>query len=449
MRFIFLFLFGLSVALVPVVLTEAQLTDADKEKRTSEINKEIAELQGKIAELEAELAKLQPIVVAHAANELIPVQSPRMDDWPMRGYDAGNTFCNRHEKTLAPPLVKAWDVSFGGHLEGVAVSSGIVLVSGSQGMDRKHKVFALDAENGRRLWTFTLPGGGGGAMGTSPACFGDLAFFGGQGDKNVYAVHLRTGEVRWQNGEIRSMYDASPKIAEGILYINSNQSGLWAFDPKTGTEKWRNKGCQSDIAVKGGNLLRPGGAYGGGLLALDAHSGAQSWYHTEGSTSFRVAASDDLTYVAYAGETPVEVVVGENFKRFKYDRIAAFGTRDGNKVWETVLKEDVHYSGLLLLGDFLYVAVRGGNIYCLDARTGKIRTQRRFIDGWGRLIATSNVIFATSKQGVVALAPNTLETLWATPTSGFPHLAVANGRLFVATGPKIVAFANGKRDSGE
>jgi hypothetical protein len=31
------------------------------------------------------------------------------------------------------------------------------------------------------------------------------------------------------------------------------------------------------------------------------------------------------------------------------------------------------------------------------------------------LIAGSNVIFASSKEGAVALAPNTLETLWTTP----------------------------------
>lgn len=388
-------------------------------------------------------------VVLHVSEELIPQQQPRSDDWPMHGYDAGNTFCNLHEKRLAPPFEKVWDVTLDGYLDGVVVSSGVLLAAGGEGRDRKHKVFALDARNGRHLWTFTLPGGGGGSIGMSPACFDDLAFFGGQNDENVYAVCLRTGELRWQHGEIKSMYDASPRVAEGVLYINSNQSGLWAFDSKTGTEKWRNKGCQADIAVKAGRLLRPGGAYGGTLIAFDADTGAQSWHHPEGSTSFRLIATDDLAFVTYARATPTELTADKNFQQFKYDRIAAFKTRDGKKVWETVLKEDAHYSGLLLIGDSLYAATRAGSLYYLDAQTGKIRKERRFVDGWGRLIATSNVIFATSKQGVEAIATNSLETLWATPMPGFQHLAVANGRLYVAAGSRIVAFTNDKRDDSE
>jgi hypothetical protein len=62
------------------------------------------------------------------------------------------------------------------------------------------------------------------------------------------------------------------------------------------------------------------------------------------------------------------------------------------------------------------------------------------------LIAGSNMIFASSKEGAVALAPNTLETLWTTPMSGLQPMAVANGRFYAAAGAKIVAFGNGTRE---
>src|SRR5438874_11881596 len=87
---------------------------------------------------------VRPVEV-HVADDLIPRQQPRSDDWPMNGYDAGNTFCNRHEKTLAPPLEKVWEAALGGHVEGVAVSSGILLAAG---VDGQHKVRGLDAQNG-------------------------------------------------------------------------------------------------------------------------------------------------------------------------------------------------------------------------------------------------------------------------------------------------------------
>jgi outer membrane protein assembly factor BamB len=383
-------------------------------------------------------------VVVHVPGELVPRSPPRPDDWPMGGWDAGNTFCNQHEKTLAPPLVKVWECTLPGTLDSVVVNSGIVL-AGGMGTDQKNKVFAVDAQNGRHLWTFTLPGGGGGAMVVSPACHGDLAFFGGQGDDNVYAIYLRTGELRWQHRDIRNMYSNSPKVAEGVLYVNSNTSGLWALDPQTGKEKWKesNAGRQSAIAVKAGCLLRAGGAYGGALAAFDARTGEQRW-HTEGFTSYEVCAREDLVFVTYAGETPAEVTVGKEHKRFKHDRIAAFASRDGMKVWETTLKEDAHYGGLLLTGDSLYATTRAGRMYCLDPQTGKIRKERPLRAAWGRMIATSNLIFATTREGTCALAPNTLETLWETSVTG--DLVAANGRLYVVSGPRIVAFANRKKD---
>ncbi len=361
----------------------------------------------------------------------------------MNGYDAGNTYCNRHEKKLGLPLEKAWEATVGGYVDGLVVSSDIVVVTGADG---SHKARGLDAKTGRELWTFTLPGGGGGAMGMVPACFGDLVFVGGQSDPNVYAVDLRTGKLRWQHGEIKSMYDSATKVVGGVLYINSSQSGLWALDPKAGTEKWHDQkpGWQADFAIAGGRLLRPGGVYGGPLVAFDPGSGAESWRRTDGSTSARLTANDNLAFVTYAGETPIEVMEG-TLKRFKYDRIAAFGVRDAEKAWETVLKDDAHYSGLLLMGDSLYVSTRGGSLYRLDAKTGKIQKDRAFKEGNGRLVASSNVIFASSKEGVVALSPTTLEALWTAPFPGFHSMAIANGRLYVAAGSRIVAFGNGAK----
>jgi outer membrane protein assembly factor BamB len=387
-------------------------------------------------------------VEVHVAEKLIPRQQPRPDDWPMHGYDAANTSCNRHERSLVPPLEKVWEREFPDHTDGIVVSSGIVLVTAGSGKDRKHKVFALDARDGRHLWTFTLPGGGGGSMGMTPACSGDLAFFGGQNDKSVYAVNLRTGKLRWQRDDVKSMYGAATQVADGVLYVNSTQSGLWAVDAQTGKEKWHDKapGWQAALAITDGKVLRPGGAYGGPLVAFDGGTGKQLWCELGRCTSFVAAASEDLVFVTYAGENPVEIKEGGALKRYKYDRVAAFTIRGGKKVWESPLKEDAHYGGLALVGEALYVGSRQGSIYRLNARTGQILKTRAFKDGWGRMIATSNALFATGRGGIEALDPETLEKRWATLLPGFQHLAAANGKLYAAAGTRVVAFAPSKGD---
>src|SRR5262249_15258265 len=135
--------------------------------------------------------------VLHVAAVTIPRLAPRPDDWPMEGWGGGDSDRQPDRKALAPPPGQGVEGPPPGSLDGVVVSSGIVLVSGLGG-DRKHKVFAVDARDGRHLWTFTLPGDGGGAMGVTPACSSGLAFFSGQGDDNLYAVHLWTGALRWK-----------------------------------------------------------------------------------------------------------------------------------------------------------------------------------------------------------------------------------------------------------
>jgi outer membrane protein assembly factor BamB len=250
------------------------------------------------------------------------------------------------------------------------------------------------------------------------------------------------------------MFDSPVVAADGALYINSVLSGVWVFDAKTGEVKWRNKapGGQADIAVKGGELVRAGGTRFNRMTAFDAATGREGWREAgrarpTGLTSCRLAATDDLVFVTYAGEPPVVVKDG-NADRFKYDRIAAFkNSSDPTKVWETPLKGDAYMGGLLLAEDCLYAATPGGSIYCLDAKTGEIRKERPFkFQEWGKLIGTKNVIFASSNEGIAALAPDTLETLWTTDLPGIQHMAAANGRLYVAAGSRIVVFANGKRD---
>ncbi len=365
---------------------------------------------------------------------------PRADDWPMGGWDSGNSFCNVNEKTLAPPLAKVWECKLPGHLDSFSVRSGVVLAS-AMGEGKKNVAFAVDARNGRQLWSFTLPGGGKGAMSVSPACTEDVAYFGGQGDDNVYAVDLQTGKVRWQGGDIKSMYSCSPKIAEGLVYANSSQMRLLALDAATGEVRWRNgQGRQSDIAVKSGCVLRPGGAYGGPLMAIDATTGELQW-KTVGPSCFAVAATDDLVFVSYGGDAPERVTV-RGFERYRYDRIAAFRMRDGKKVWETELDEDAHRAGLLLLNDAVYVATFEGRIYRLDQQTGTVLTKRPVEGGRGKLVGTSNMLFTYTSNAILAIAPDSLETRWETPSYGYPHLIPANERLFVANGSRIVAYAN-------
>jgi len=346
----------------------------------------------------------------------------------MGGYDAGNTYHNRGEKKIAPPLVKLWqqalpDNSFSpDHL---VVSSGIVLAAGTAVKDT---VYALDARSGRPLWTFELPGAPRRHMCTSPACLGGLAYVGGDND-NLFAVDLRSGQLRWQHAGMNSMHYSQIKVADGLLYAGSD-SGLWALDPQSGQEKWNDKTRRGsgDIAIRAGKLLHAG-------AAVNAASGAPSW-NNDLMTGNRVAATDDLAFIAQG------------------DRIAALSIADGKTLWKTVPQAGAFYMQFLLVGDSLYAATRqDGHIYRLDAQTGAIQRKRALKkDSSAWWSAANNMVFASTydrqanKGAVVALAADTLQNKWSTSAAGYVWcMAVANGRLYVGVRGKkssVIAYGN-------
>jgi len=60
----------------------------------------------------------------------------------------------------------------------------------------------------------------------------------GAGIKTVYAIDAVTGEEKWRftTGD---KVESSPAVANGIVYIGSNDKNLYAIDAVTGKEKWR------------------------------------------------------------------------------------------------------------------------------------------------------------------------------------------------------------------
>jgi outer membrane protein assembly factor BamB len=85
-------------------------------------------------------------------------------------------------------------------------------------------LYALDAENGERLWRFRT----GGAVRSSPGLAGDLLYF-GSNDGNVYAVEAEAGAERWRfetGGPVRS----SPWLGDGVLYVGSQDGSLYALE---------------------------------------------------------------------------------------------------------------------------------------------------------------------------------------------------------------------------
>jgi hypothetical protein len=98
----------------------------------------------------------------------------------------------------------------------------------------------------------------------------------------VYALKASTGAFLWKyptDGEVLS----SPAVANGMVYVGSDDYNLYALNAKTGVLVWSFTTAYDPSSPTVANGLVYVGAAGSMVYALNASSGAQLWnYATDG-----------------------------------------------------------------------------------------------------------------------------------------------------------------------
>jgi outer membrane protein assembly factor BamB len=216
----------------------------------------------------------------------------------------------------------------------------------------------------------------------APAAFGQAMF---RGDLAHSGVYVSPGPqtlkgVAWTfaaGGPVLS----SPALADGVLYIGSDDGKLYALEAATGKKKWElaTEGpVRSSPAVLAGTVYF--GSYDGQFRAVDAATGEVSWtFATPGERKFQAAGLH--------GSRPPAQIIPDLWDLYlsspavTEDRVY-FGSGDGNVysldahtgqlMWKVETKDVVHSSPALVDG-VLYVGSWDSNLYAIDADTGQQR----------------------------------------------------------------------------
>jgi outer membrane protein assembly factor BamB len=171
---------------------------------------------------------------------------------------------------------------------------------------------------------------------------------------------------------------ASPAIADGVIYIPSMDTYLYAIDQETGKEKWKYKSSMpiaSSPAVAGGLLYFVSSM--GALGAIDIASGKIKWVlPTEYERKFEAKNLH--------GYPPAAQTIPDAWDIFTSSPAVAngkvfFGSGDGNIYaadaqtgvlqWKFATKDVVH-SSPAVVGNTLYVGSWDSYLYALDTETG-------------------------------------------------------------------------------
>jgi len=195
-----------------------------------------------------------------------------------------------------------------------------------------HKVYAVDADNGRKIWSFQADD----QVNTSAAYWRGRIFIASDGG-TVYALSARTGRLLWSAQSqskfgSREFWYATPTVAYGRVYIGNTDGTMYVFGAKSGKLLWaRPLGTYIYGAAAVSNRRVFVGTYDGKFYALDAATGDTIWQiDAHGAVHAAPTVMNGLVY--YAVCSSCGSAAARSVARGP-DSTYAVRARDGKTVW--------------------------------------------------------------------------------------------------------------------
>ena len=198
------------------------------------------------------------------------------------------------------------------------------------------------------VWSFTTGSG----VYSSPAVADGVVYVGSQ-DVNVYALSAATGAKVWSfatGGPVQS----SPAVADGVVYIGSADGNVYALSAATGATVWSfptgNEVVSSPAIADRVVYI---GSNDNNVYALSAATGAKAWsFPTGGPVVSSPAVADGVVYVG-SGD----------------GNVYALSADGGAELWSFTTGDPVVSSPAVADG-VVYIGSEDGNVYSFALADG-------------------------------------------------------------------------------
>ena len=275
------------------------------------------------------------------------------------------------------------------------VADGVVYF-GAAGLDLTD-LYALDAQSGQEKWRFETAGS---FRVSSPTVADGVVYF--ADNHYLYAVDVQSGVERWRfqaDGRPQEQAGAyehsglfSPAVSDGVVYVGSNDTYLYAVDVQSGQKKWKFQagggfygGFWSSAAVSGGVVYVSNDD--GYLHALDAQSGQERWKFKTGDNRAANRA-DGLPIIGSPPAISGGVVYVANYEDYDHHHgwdgyLHALDAQSGQEKWmfragEALADPDGSpHDGVgdpnppAVSGGVVYFGSNDGYLHGLDAQSGQ------------------------------------------------------------------------------
>ncbi len=277
-----------------------------------------------------------------------------------------------------------------------------------------------DGGGASRPWAFTC----GAEVYSSPAVVDGVVYI-GSNDSHLYAIDAVTGQLRWRyqtGGSVTS----SPVVAAGVVYVGCNDFHLHAVNAETGQVVWR---FQAGAVMHSSPTVADGVVYIGcrdhNLYAVEAATGTERWRFTGGDWF-------NSSPTVYSGG----VYVGCRDKN-----IYALDAASGRRRWSFTTGSTVD-SSPAVSDETLWIGADDHNVYALSTATGTLNWQFTADNGVvSTPLLADRVVYVGSDDGhLYALDASTGRDRWRFPTDNGIRSspAVANGLVYVGSRDRCV-----------
>jgi outer membrane protein assembly factor BamB len=356
----------------------------------------------------------------------------------------------------APSLKVAWrrSVGKGSSKTGALTTPPVTSASMIYTLDANQTVRAMRLDNGSEVWTERLRGitkRDKAAIGGGLAVAGDTLIV-ASGYGYVAAFDAASGTQKWRR-ELGAPMTGSPTIADGRIFVSSNNNEVFALNLADGATQWSDQAISESARVLGSSsvaavedfVIAPFSS--GEVIAYLAANGRRLW--TDALT--QAGRFTPISEINDIGSRPV-LGAGLVFASSQSGSTVAIDGRSGARVWTAPVGST---RAPALTGRFLFVLGTENELTCLDAATGEaywVTQLRRFqnekdnkkpISYSAPIVASDRVIVVSSRGELLAFSPQDGKQTGSLKLGDTVYIEpiAAQGRLFVLTdGAKLIAI---------
>jgi outer membrane protein assembly factor BamB len=270
-------------------------------------------------------------------------------------------------------------------------------------------LLAVDSKTGRELWKFDTKE----VIWTGSPTVADRVVYFGTGHTSIpgrregygrlYAVDSETGQQKHRIGIVGDKFttDSSPAVANGVIYLGSDDGHLYAIEPPFDTQArrrptiWKFKtGARiaSSAAVADGVVYVA--SWDKHLYAVDIKTQQEKWkFKTGGAVGGSLAAvADGVVYVSIDDGPNSSVSHADS-------QLYAVDAKTGQEKWRFKTGDKIRSSPAVADG-VVYVGSNDSHLYAVDAKSG--REKWKFKTG-GKVLSSpavaDGVVYVGSEDG--------------------------------------------------